>query len=213
MASGNFQLSIPIFSWKNYDDWAFRMKLIFDSYEISNVILNGYIEPVDESVLNANQKKKLDENRKKNKKALQLIGQALDDSVLGKIKLAIIANQAWDILETTYQGTSKVKIVKLQALRREFENLQMKDSNSVEQFSNCVMNVVNQIRMKGEELTDQKVIEKILRSLLVKFDNLVVAIEESKDLTTLSIDELFGSLYNHEGRLNKCNNSSLEKAL
>ena len=102
--------------------------------------------------------------------------------------------------------------MKLQALRREFENLQMKDSDSIEQFSNCVMNVVNQIRMNGDELSDQKVIEKILRSLPIKFDNLVVAIEESKDLTTLSIDELFGSLYNHEGRLNKCNNSSLEKA-
>ena len=53
MASRSFQPSIPIFSRKNYDDWAFRMKLIFDSYEISNVILNGYIEPVDESTLNA----------------------------------------------------------------------------------------------------------------------------------------------------------------
>ena len=59
MVSGSFQPSIPIFSGKNYDDWAFRMKLIFDSYEISDVILNGYIEPVDESSLNGNQKKKL----------------------------------------------------------------------------------------------------------------------------------------------------------
>ena len=45
-----------------------------------------------------------------------------------------------------------------------------------------------------------------------KFDNIVVTIEESKDLTTLSIDEVFGSLYNHEDRLNTCNGNSLENA-
>ena len=63
MASGIFQASIPMFSGKNYDDWAFRMKLIFDSYELLDIILSGYVEPIDESTLNANQKKKLDENR------------------------------------------------------------------------------------------------------------------------------------------------------
>ena len=49
MALGSFQASIPIFSGKSYDDWAFRMKPIFDSYELSNIILNGYVEPVDQS--------------------------------------------------------------------------------------------------------------------------------------------------------------------
>ena len=144
---------------------------------------------------------------------MQIIGQALDDSVLGKIKPVVTTKQAWDILETSYQGTSKVKIVKLQALRREFENLQMKEFDSVEQFSNHVINVVNQVRMNGDELSDQKVVEKILRSLPPKFDNVVVAIEESKDLKTLSIDEVFGSLYNHEDRLNKHNGNSLENAV
>ena len=132
MVSRSFQPSIPMFSGKNYDDWAFIVKLIFDYYELSNVILNGYIEPVDNSALNANQKKKLDENMQKNKKDLQLIGQTLDDSALWKNQFVIIEKKAWDIFETAYQGASKVKIVKLQALRREFESLQMKDSDSVE---------------------------------------------------------------------------------
>ena len=91
-------------------------------------------------------------------------GKNYDDWSFRKIKPTITAKQAWDILETAYQGRIKEKIVKLQALRREFENLKLKDSDSVEQFSNCVMNVVNQIRMNGDELIDQKVVEKILRS-------------------------------------------------
>ena len=51
----------------------------------------------------------------------------------------------------------------------------MKDIESVEKFSIRVMNVVIQIRLNIDELTDQKIVENILRSLPIKFDNIVVA--------------------------------------
>ena len=61
------QLMIPTFSGKNYDNWAFRMKLTFDSYELSYIVMIGYTEPQVESVLS------VDENRQNNKRALQKI--------------------------------------------------------------------------------------------------------------------------------------------
>ena len=64
------QFMIPIFVGKNYDNWAFRIKLAFDSYELSDIVMIGYTEPQDESILSVDEKKKLDENRKKNKRAL-----------------------------------------------------------------------------------------------------------------------------------------------
>ena len=36
--------------------------------------------------------------------------------------------------------------------------------------------------------------EKILRSLIDDFENVVCAIEESKDLSTLTVEDLLGSL-------------------
>jgi hypothetical protein len=213
MASDIFQqLMIPTFSGKNYDNWAFRMKLAFDSYELIDIVMNGSIEPQDESILSVDEKKKLDENRQKSKRDLQIIGQALDDLIVGRIKPATTAKQGWDILETTYQGTSKVKIAKLQALRREFENLQMKYFDSIDQFTYRVTELVNQIRKNGDELVDQKVVENVLRSLPRKFDAIVVVIEESKDLTKYSMDELVSSLKNYEDRLNRNDNTSLEHA-
>lgn len=46
----------------------------------------------------------------------------------------------------------------------------------------------------SEEITDQKIVEKILISLLEKFEYIVAAIEESKDLVTLTVQQLMSSL-------------------
>jgi gag-polypeptide of LTR copia-type len=43
-------------------------------------------------------------------------------------------------------------------------------------------------------------VEKILRSLTDTFENMIYAIEESDNLTELSVDELVGSLLAHEQR-------------
>ena len=54
-------------------------------------------------------------------------------------------------LETCYQGVTKVNNVKLYNLTREFENLKMKDSETIDNFITQVMSVVNQLRQYGED--------------------------------------------------------------
>ena len=45
-----------------------------------------------------------------------------------------IAKVAWEILETTYKGTKKVKDTKLQMLTTHFEELKMSEDESVDSF-------------------------------------------------------------------------------
>jgi hypothetical protein len=77
----------------------------------------------------------------------------------------------------------------------------MTESENVDQFMTRVMGIMNQIRLTSETITDQCIVEKILKSLPNKFEMIVTTIPESKDLSSFSIDELIGSLVTHETRL------------
>jgi hypothetical protein len=116
------------------------------SQDLWTYVIDGYVESVDaaaELALSNADHVLLKENRKKHKKALGLIQQGLNESIFMKIYSATSSKMAWDILETCYQGVSKVKTVKLQNLRRDFENLKIKDNESVDTFMTQVMSVVN----------------------------------------------------------------------
>jgi len=62
--------------------------------------------------------------------------------------------------------------------------------------------MVSKMKMNGESMEQSTIVSKILRSLTSKFNYVVCSIEESNDLSTMSIDELHGSLLVHKQRLN-----------
>ena len=123
------------------------------------------------------------------------------------------AKEAWEILKNAFKGSDKVISIKLQSLWKEFDNLLMKEGESVEIFFNRVSNIINQIRSYGDTIEDKRIIQKILRSLPVKYDHIVAAIEESnKDLSVLTMVELMGSLQAHEERMRRFTEQPLEQA-
>jgi len=72
--------------------------------------------------------------------------------------------------------------------------------------------IISKNQSCGEKVTDQTIVKKILRSLTPKFDHVVAAIEESKDLSVFSFDKPMGSLQAHEVRLNRSIEKNEDKA-
>ncbi|XP_017420400.1 uncharacterized protein LOC108330427 [Vigna angularis] len=64
---------------------------------------------------------------------------------------------------------------------------------------------VKKMKSCGDTVTDLMVIEKIMQSLPPTFDHIVVAIEESRDLEKLKIEELQSSLEAYEMRMRERN--------
>ena len=90
----------------------------------------------------------------------------------------------------------------LQALRSEFEMLQMKLGELVTYYFSRTMTIVNKMRIHGDKTEDVLIVEENLRSLTSKFNFVVCAIEEATDVVLLSIDELQSSLLVHKQKIN-----------
>ncbi|XP_019423688.1 PREDICTED: uncharacterized protein LOC109332720 [Lupinus angustifolius] len=86
-------------------------------------------------------------------------------------------------------------------MRRQYELMQMENSEKIGEFFNRVVSLTNAMKALGETMTDQTILEKILRTLTPRFHHIVVAIEESKKMEDLKIDQLQGSLEAHEQRI------------
>nr|GMC69122.1 cell division cycle-associated protein 7-like [Ipomoea batatas] len=144
-------------------------------------------------------------------KAKNYLFQALDRSVLEMILKKDTAKNIWDSMKQKFQGATRVKNSHLQALRKEFEILEMKIGESVNEYFARTLSIVNKMSANGETTkSDADVVSKILRSMTSKFNYVLCSIEESKDTRKLTIDELQSSLLVHEQRMNM--NSLAEEA-
>jgi gag-polypeptide of LTR copia-type len=91
--------------------------------------------------------------------------------------------------------------------------LKMNKTEAISDYITRVQTVSNQLKRNGENSSEQRMVEKILRSLTDTFENVICTIEESKNLTELSINELVGSLSAHEQRKKLKMKEILEEAL
>ncbi|KAL6348545.1 hypothetical protein AAG906_013165 [Vitis piasezkii] len=158
----------------HYDHWCMLMENFMRSKEYWNLIEQGIPTTEARAELTEGQKRVIEDAKLKNLKVKNYLFQAIDRS---------------DSLKQKYQGTAWVQCAQQQALRKEFEMLNIK-----------LGEFVNEVH--GEKMEDVMVIEKILRSMTPKFDYIVCSIEKSNDLDTLSIDVLQSSLLVYEQCMN-----------
>ena len=206
--STQFPANLPVFQGENYQRWIAQMKVIFRFQEVVEIVNDGITALEDEA--SDEQTAVHRDKKKKDGKALFLIHQCVDSNVFEKIIEEETAKGAWDKLKSLYGGDEKLKKVKLQTLRKQYEMTQMKEEESISAYFSRIVTLTNQMKACGESVTDLQKIEKVLRSLTADFDYIVVTIEEAKTLSEMKLEELQASLEAHEMRL-KQRNSEREK--
>ncbi|XP_068307610.1 uncharacterized protein [Pyrus communis] len=201
MASGklaeNFvQPAIPRFDG-HHDHWSMLMENFLRSKEYWDLVETGYTIP-KESTITVAQQQKLEEMKLKDLKVKNYLFQSIDRTILETNLQKDTSKHIWDSMKKKYQGSARVKRAQLQALKRDFESLQMKNGESVMEYFARTMGIANKMRIYGDMLDDGSIVEKILRSMAPKFNYIVCSIEESNGTTKMSIDELQSSLLVHE---------------
>uniref|UniRef100_A0A151UH72 Retrovirus-related Pol polyprotein from transposon TNT 1-94 n=1 Tax=Cajanus cajan TaxID=3821 RepID=A0A151UH72_CAJCA len=98
----------------------------------------------------------------------------------------------WDTLQVTHEGTSDVKRSRKHTLIREYELFRLQNGESISDFQKRFTHLINHLVDLGI-----KVLQCLDRSWQAK----VTTIEDSKDLTSLTLATLFGKLREHEQKL------------
>ncbi|XP_016675183.1 uncharacterized protein [Gossypium hirsutum] len=120
------------------------------------------------------------------------IRQHSEESTKKHKVLACLQNGVSDVIFTRIMACSSPK--------RDFENLKMRGSETIKQYSDRIMVTVNSIRLLGKDFSESRVVEKVVTTLLEKFESKISSLENSRDLSTISLSELINSWYTLEQR-------------
>jgi hypothetical protein len=192
-----YKNGIPQFNGQKYAFWSIRMKTYIQAqgFEIWQSIVDGYIAP---AVLPTNDKAvKLGQNNSKAKNGLL---NGLSEMIFTKVAHCKSAKDIWDKLQNIYEGDSKVKESKTQTYRGQFKQLKMKEDENIATYFLRVDETVNAIIGLGEEIKESVIVQKVLRSLPMRFDSKISTLEERSDLNSISMDELHGIFIAYEMR-------------
>ncbi|CAM8934719.1 unnamed protein product [Rhodiola kirilowii] len=197
----------PLLEGSNYASWKPKMKCFLKSLDERawKAVLTGWTEPTMENLTGEVVPKPEalwteadDRASVGNSKAMNAIFSGVDENMMKLIINCEVAKEAWDILQMAYEGTDKVCNSRMQIVTTKFEEMKMKDSETIPEFNARVLDLSNEVVALGKPIDEERMASKVLRALPPRFDMKVTAIEEMHDISKLKLDELMGSLRTYE---------------
>ncbi|XP_073061619.1 uncharacterized protein [Primulina eburnea] len=136
-----------------------------------------------------------------NSKALNAIFSSVDTRMFNLITTSVCAKDAWEILQKHCEGSASVRKTRLRMVTSKFESLRMEDKESILEYDCRLRQLSNESHSLGDPIPNERLVNKVLRSLPERFNVKVCAIEESKDTSNINLDELMSSLRTFEMNL------------
>ncbi|VFQ71289.1 unnamed protein product [Cuscuta campestris] len=173
-----------------------RIFIQSNDYKLWLIVKNGCGVPmkkVGEVNVPKTEEEFTDEDCKKmelNAKAIEMIYCGVNADDYRKISRCETAQQMWEKLEVTYEGTAQVREAKIDHLTHEYELFSMKENEKIEEMFERFSNIINPLNLLGKTYTDRELVRKVLRSLSPKWRSKVDAIEEGRDFQTTTYDAL-----------------------
>jgi hypothetical protein len=185
----------PMLTSDNYTEWAMLMQCNYEALEIWEVI-----DPGDKP------------KRAQDRQAMSALLRSVPKEMWQTLGRKNTVKEAWEVVKTMRVGADRVKEVNAQRLLKEFENIQFKEGESVDDFGMRITNLVGNLKTLGETIDDLRVVKKFPRVAPPRFIQIVVSIEMFVDLKTLTVDELVGRFRAAEERFDDNVDQIVDKA-
>ena len=85
-------------------------------------------------------------------------------------------------------------------LIREFEMQKMKETEKIKDYADRLLSIINKVRLLIKDFSNDRIVQKILVTMLEKYESKISSLEETKDLTDISLGELTNALQAQEQR-------------
>ncbi|GKF06380.1 hypothetical protein Tco_0037048, partial [Tanacetum coccineum] len=211
----------PLFEANSFIYWKNRFETYVKSKDIDlwHIIIDGDYKPIirntstgrDESVPYERQSDEQKKMLSKNNEAKMVLYNALPKKEYERVFMHKTAKEIWNSLVITHQGNSQVKDNKIDLLVQQYEQFSISDDESIDSAFARFNTIITSLKALDESSSSKNYVRKFLRALPTKWRPKVTAIEESKDLSTLSFDELIGNLKVYEVVLEKDSEISKSK--
>ncbi|XP_050113988.1 uncharacterized protein LOC126592334 [Malus sylvestris] len=189
------------------------MKTIFRSHELWDIVENDVeTSAKKDEELTVAESKLLKENIVRDAKALGIIQGAVSDQIFPRIAIQETANAAWNVLKQEFVGDKQVRPMKLQGLRRDFEYTRMGENESFSAYLVRQFDLISQMRSYGENISNQRIVQKLMIILPRSYDSIASVIENNKDLDTVDVQDAVAILKGYEQRIDRHDEAHTEKA-
>ncbi|GJW98096.1 hypothetical protein Tco_0179904 [Tanacetum coccineum] len=198
----------PLFESDGFIYWKNRFETYVKSKDLDlwHVIIYGDFLPIqynpetkkNEIVPFDKQKNNLKKKLAKNNEVKMVIYNALPRKEYEGIFMRKTTKEIWDTLLITHQGNSQVKDNKIDLLVQQYKQFMILEEELIDNAFVRFNTIITSLKALDEGFSSKNYVRKILRELHPKWRAKVTAIEESKDLTSLSLDERIGNLKVYE---------------
>ncbi|GKC11663.1 zf-CCHC domain-containing protein [Tanacetum coccineum] len=133
----------------------------------------------------------------KNNEAKMVLYNALPKKECERIFMCKTAKDIWKSLLIRHQGNSQVKDNKIDLIQQ-YEQFTILEEESIDSGFARYNTIITSLKALDEGFSSKNYVRKFLRNLHPKWRAKVTAIKESKDLSSLALDELIDNLKVHE---------------
>ena len=110
------------------------------------------------------------------------------------------AKAIWDYLKAEYKGDERIRGMQVLNLTRDLEIQKMKETETIKDYSERLLNIANRVRLLGSVFNDSRIVEKILVTVPERFKATITTLEKTKDLSKITFAELLNALQAKEQR-------------
>ena len=116
------------------------------------------------------------------------------------LQLEFVA-EIWEHLQEEYQDNERVRNMHVMNLIREFEMVRMNESQTIKDYVEQLLTIANKVRLLGNEFSDhERVVQIFFVILPKKYEATISFLENSKDLSSITLAELLNTLQALEQR-------------